>query len=67
MCMSPTSEVLPTNRLRDQGFIASPAIADTMLYLRGQNTVRHPVADEGGDANPPTGLRVHRYLRPHRH
>ncbi|MCS7024159.1 MAG: PQQ-binding-like beta-propeller repeat protein [Bryobacteraceae bacterium] len=32
-------EVLATNTLADQMFIASPAIADGSLYLRGQNTL----------------------------
>ena len=31
-------EVLATNTLTDQVFIASPAIADGEIYLRGQNT-----------------------------
>jgi outer membrane protein assembly factor BamB len=37
--LGPTFEVLATNTLRDQTFIASPAIADQTLYLRGQNTL----------------------------
>ncbi|MBM3812897.1 MAG: hypothetical protein FJW20_14835 [Acidimicrobiia bacterium] len=32
-------EVLATNKLTDQSFIASPAIADGEIYLRGQNTL----------------------------
>lgn len=37
--MGPTFEVLATNTLRDQTFIASPAIVDQTIYLRGQNTL----------------------------
>jgi outer membrane protein assembly factor BamB len=32
-------EVLATNTLADQFFVASPAIADGEIYLRGQNTL----------------------------
>lgn len=32
-------EVLATNTLKDQFFIATPAIADGEIYLRGQNTL----------------------------
>lgn len=32
-------EVIATNTLRDQMFIASPAVAEGALYLRGQNTL----------------------------
>jgi outer membrane protein assembly factor BamB len=32
-------EVLATNSLQDQTFIATPAIADGEIYLRGQNTL----------------------------
>ncbi len=32
-------EVLATNTLSDQMFIATPAIADGSLYLRGQSTL----------------------------
>ena len=32
-------EVLATNTLQDQMFIASPAIVDGEIYLRGQNTL----------------------------
>ena len=32
-------EVLATNTLTDQVFIASPAIVDGEIYLRGQNTL----------------------------
>jgi outer membrane protein assembly factor BamB len=32
-------EVLATNTLTDQVFIASPVIADGEIYLRGQNTL----------------------------
>jgi hypothetical protein len=32
-------EVLATNTLTDQAFIASPVIADGEIYLRGQNTL----------------------------
>jgi outer membrane protein assembly factor BamB len=32
-------EVLATNTLADQMFIASPAILDGEIYLRGQNTL----------------------------
>lgn len=37
--MGTTFEVLATNTLRDQVFIATPAIADGELYLRGQHTL----------------------------
>jgi outer membrane protein assembly factor BamB len=37
--MGPTFEVLATNTLAEQTFIATPAIADGHLYLRGQNTL----------------------------
>ena len=37
--MGPTFEVLATNTLKDQTFIATPAIADGEIYLRGQNTL----------------------------
>ena len=37
--MAPTFEVLATNTLHDQVFIATPAIADGEIYLRGQNTL----------------------------
>ncbi len=37
--MGPKFEVLATNTLKDQTFIASPAIVDGELYLRGQNTL----------------------------
>jgi outer membrane protein assembly factor BamB len=37
--MGPKFEVLATNTLTDQTFIASPAIVDGELYLRGQNTL----------------------------
>ena len=36
--MGPTFEVLATNTLEDQTFIATPAIADGELYLRGRET-----------------------------
>jgi hypothetical protein len=32
-------EVLATNTLADQVFIATPAIMDAAIYLRGQNTL----------------------------
>jgi hypothetical protein len=32
-------EVLATNPLTDQTFIATPAILDGEIYLRGQNTL----------------------------
>jgi outer membrane protein assembly factor BamB len=32
-------EVLATNTLQDQMFIASPAVVDGEIYLRGQNTL----------------------------
>jgi len=32
-------EVLATNTLTDQMFIATPAILDGEIYLRGQNTL----------------------------
>jgi outer membrane protein assembly factor BamB len=35
----PTFEVLATNTLREQTFIATPAIADGEIYLRAQNTL----------------------------
>jgi outer membrane protein assembly factor BamB len=37
--MGSTFEVLATNSLKDQTFIATPAIAGGELYLRGQNTL----------------------------
>jgi hypothetical protein len=37
--MTDKPEVLATNTLTDQFFIASPAIADERIYLRGQNTL----------------------------
>ena len=37
--MGPTFEVLATNTLHDQTFIATPAIVDGKIYLRGQNTL----------------------------
>ena len=37
--MGPTFEVLATNTLQDQVFIATPAIVDGEIYLRGQNTL----------------------------
>jgi outer membrane protein assembly factor BamB len=37
--MGGTFEVLATNTLQDQMFIATPAIADGEIYLRGQNTL----------------------------
>ena len=37
--MGPSFEVLATNTLKDQTFIASPAIIDGEIYLRGQNTL----------------------------
>jgi outer membrane protein assembly factor BamB len=37
--MGPTFEVLATNTLQGQTFIAAPAIADGEIYLRGQNTL----------------------------
>jgi hypothetical protein len=37
--MGETYEVLATNTLEGQMFIATPAIADGEIYLRGQNTL----------------------------
>jgi hypothetical protein len=37
--LGPTFEVLATNTLAGQTFIASPAIANGEIYLRGQNTL----------------------------
>ena len=37
--MGPTFEVLATNTLQGQTFIATPAIVDGEIYLRGQNTL----------------------------
>jgi outer membrane protein assembly factor BamB len=37
--MGETFEILATNKLKDQIFIASPAIVDGEIYLRGQNTL----------------------------
>jgi outer membrane protein assembly factor BamB len=37
--MGETLEVLATNTLTDQTFIATPAIVDGTIYLRGQNTL----------------------------
>jgi outer membrane protein assembly factor BamB len=37
--MGPTFEVLATNALEGQTFIATPAIVDGEIYLRGQNTL----------------------------
>jgi hypothetical protein len=37
--MGETFEVLATNTLADQTFIATPAIADGEIYLRSQNTL----------------------------
>ncbi len=37
--MGRTFEVLATNTLQDQVFIATPAILDGEIYLRGQNTL----------------------------
>jgi outer membrane protein assembly factor BamB len=37
--MGPTFEVLATNTLQDQVFIATPAIVDGEIYRRGQNTL----------------------------
>jgi outer membrane protein assembly factor BamB len=37
--MGPKFEVLATNTLKDQTFIASPAIVDGEIYLRGQDTL----------------------------
>ena len=37
--MGETFEVLATNTLADQTFIATPAIVDGEIYLRGQNTL----------------------------
>jgi outer membrane protein assembly factor BamB len=37
--MGPKFEVLATNTLKDQTFIATPAIADGEIYLRGQSTL----------------------------
>lgn len=37
--LGPTFEVLATNTLHDQSFIATPAVADGTIYLRGQNTL----------------------------
>jgi len=32
-------EVLATNTLKDQMFIGTPAVTDSQIYLRGQNTL----------------------------
>ena len=32
-------EVLATNTLKDQFFVATPAVADGEIFLRGQNTL----------------------------
>jgi len=37
--MGRTFEVLATNTLQGQVFIATPAIVDGEIYLRGQNTL----------------------------
>ena len=37
--MGPTFEILATNTLEGQTFIATPAIVDGEIYLRGQNTL----------------------------
>jgi outer membrane protein assembly factor BamB len=37
--LGPTFEVLATNTLRDQTFIATPAVANGTIYLRGQNSL----------------------------
>jgi outer membrane protein assembly factor BamB len=37
--MGPKFEVLTTNTLQGQTFIATPAIVDGVIYLRGQNTL----------------------------
>jgi len=37
--MGENFEVLATNTLEDQVFLASPAILDGEIYLRGQNTL----------------------------
>jgi len=37
--MGRTFEVLATNTLKDQVFIATPAIVDGEIYLRGENTL----------------------------
>jgi hypothetical protein len=37
--IGPKVEVLATNTLKDQTFIATPAIVDREIYLRGQNTL----------------------------
>jgi outer membrane protein assembly factor BamB len=37
--MGPTFEVLATNTLKDQTFIATPAFVDGEIYLRSQNTL----------------------------
>jgi outer membrane protein assembly factor BamB len=37
--LGPTFEVLATNTLHDQTFIATPAVVDGTIYLRGQNTL----------------------------
>jgi outer membrane protein assembly factor BamB len=37
--MGPTFEVLATNTLAEQTFIATPAVVDGEIYLRGQNTL----------------------------
>jgi hypothetical protein len=37
--MGGTFEVLGTNTLQDQVFIATPAIVDGEIYLRGQHTL----------------------------
>jgi hypothetical protein len=37
--MGPTFDVLATNTLQNQTFIATPAIVDGEIYLRGQDTL----------------------------
>jgi len=37
--MGETFEVLATNTLADQMFVATPAVMDGTIYLRGQNTL----------------------------
>lgn len=37
--LGPMFEVLATNTLHDQTFIATPAVVDATIYLRGQNTL----------------------------
>ena len=37
--MGRTFEVIATNTLKDQVFIATPAIVDGEIYLRSQNTL----------------------------